>query len=264
MKKFNRGDEVEIISNIYGNHRFPIGTVAKIINSMSIVGRYPVYDCCTNNGDCCYVSEEDLELINVKSNKMIQAKKQAVLDTANKLLKAQNTVTTLEIKTQLIIDYPEFFWKQDFISQEMDVLYSQGLFTYSDNGTFRTYSAYPVPLTVSPTASVTTPRLIIGNGLKTLRGKLTTKPSTISRKKAYDLMINNKGHFFTAIFIKQDGTERVMNCQYMKDGQSTLSLGYIRVKETGKLKTGVNPIRQINLQTLISLKIAGNFYKIRK
>lgn len=262
--KYKTGDEVEVISNNFSSHRFQTGLLVKVMKVSIDTEGGEAADCCDNMGNCWWIDERDMKLVNLKSNNTMQVKKQAVLDTANKLLKAQNTVTTLEIKTQLIIDHPEFFWKQDFISQEMDALYHQGLFTYSDNGTFRTYSAYPSPLIVSSGAVTTTPTLTIGTGLKTLPGKITTKPAIISRKKAYELMVGNKGHFFTATFVKQNGDERVMNCQYAKDNQSALSLGYIRVKETGKMKKGENPIRQINLQTLISLKIAGSFYKIRK
>jgi ribosome recycling factor len=47
--------------------------------------------------------------------------------------------------------------------------------------------------------------------------------------------------------------------------QGDISLGYVKVKEAKKLKTTPNDaIRQINLQTLISIKIAGVLHKIRK
>jgi len=84
----------------------------------------------------------------------------------------------------------------------------------------------------------------------------------ISKSKALELMSNNKGHFFTAIFIDKDGERRTINCQYLKD-QKQSPLGYCKVRELNKLKRGEESIRQINLQTLISLSIGGQKYHVR-
>jgi len=73
-------------------------------------------------------------------------------------------------------------------------------------------------------------------------------------------MKNNKGRFFTAVFAKKDGTTRTINCQYRK-GQPASEFGYIQVNESGLLKTDpTKAIRQINMQTLKSLTIAGTRY----
>lgn len=85
----------------------------------------------------------------------------------------------------------------------------------------------------------------------------------ISRLKALELMKNSKGQFFTAIFDKKDGTERIMNCQWLKD-QKENPLGYVVVRDAALIKTNKNNCtRNINLQTLKSLRLSGQTYKIR-
>lgn len=99
-----------------------------------------------------------------------------------------------------------------------------------------------------------------------VKGKKRKKvrvPALISRAKALDLMQSAKGQFFTAVFTKKDGTERVMNCQYLKD-QEEPKIGYVKVKDAILRKASPQDcIRNINLQTMKSLKIKGANYKIR-
>lgn len=85
----------------------------------------------------------------------------------------------------------------------------------------------------------------------------------ISHAKALELMENNKGQFFTAIFKKKDQSLRTMNCQYLKD-QKPDRLGYIKVKETKLIRNGEsNVVRSVNLQTLEELQIGKVTYKLR-
>lgn len=180
--------------------------------------------------------------------------KAAVVKAANELLVANNTVTTLELKVKLIKDEPLINWKQTMVSDIMKELYSENMFTFVDNGTFRVYSAPVKPKVVKAKPNVT-----VTNTTKV--AKPTGK--TISRKVALDLIQNNRGHFFTAIFTKKDGTDRVMNAQYLKD-QKDMSLGYVKVREASKLKTTPNDCtRNLNLQTLKQLKIAGATYNVK-
>lgn len=184
--------------------------------------------------------------------------KAAVVKAANELLVANNTVTTLELKLKLIKDEPLINWKQTMVSDIMKELYSENMFTYVDNGTFRVYSA-PVKPKVGKGKVKPTPPVAITKSTK------MTKPTgkTISRKVALDLIQNNRGHFFTAVFTKKDGTDRVMNAQYLKD-QKDMSLGYVKVREASKLKTTPNDCtRNLNLQTLKQLKIAGATYNVK-
>ena len=249
-------DKLEIIGN-WTNHPFQLG---EIVTVFRVFPNYR-YDVCNSTGDCWTVELRELLKVNNQTMKLM---KQAVLDTANKLCKANNTVTTLEIKTELRKTHPYFHWIQNSrngligVSEYMDELYQEGHFTYTDNGQYRVYSA--VTTTKSPKT-----RLPKHAGTPIPRN--TSNPNhnirSISRQKALDMMANNKGHFFTAVFVKQDGTERTINCQYLKDQHSN-PLGYVMVKEAQKMKDGVNAIRQINLQTLRKLRIGGQNYNIRK
>ena len=277
--KFNKGDLVVISANNNG-HKFPIGTECKIYRVLILHGNV-VYDVCHYpSGDCWTVSENEITLVTQTQTSMTQTQK-AVLDTANALLKANNTVTTLEVKTKLRKDFPEYYWTQVIVSNIMNDLSNDGHFNWTDNGTYRIYSStstkvYPtvnkVALPKATKTKTVTKALGKAKAIKTVPVALPmpkTAESRISRKKALELMQNNKGRFFTATFIKKDkngkaGEERTINCQYIKD-QGDISLGYVKVKEAKKLKTTPNDaIRQINLQTLISIKIAGELHKIRK
>lgn len=165
------------------------------------------------------------------------------------LLEANNTVTTLELKQELRTKFPEFSWVQNDISQFMIDLHLAGELTYEDNGTYRTYSGEAKKKATSKKDPKT------GKNLKKI------KATPISRTKAFDLMMGNKGYFFTAEFVKKDGETRVINCQCLKDQDP--KLGYIKVKEASLMRTDPeNCIRQINIQTLVSLKIGGVPYKV--
>lgn len=183
-----------------------------------------------------------------------------VLAAAQKLLGANNTVTTLEIKTELRKTHSQFYWTQDVVSKCMDDFSSQGAFSYTDNGTFRTYS----DPTKKPAARVAKPKptkAAAKSVAKSTRKWAATK--SMSRSKAEKRMCNNKGHFFTVVFTKlTDGTERTMNCQYLP-GQTT-GTGYIKVKEASLVRAkDPNPIRQFDLSTVKFLSIGGETYKIR-
>ena len=93
-------------------------------------------DVCDSEGNCISVNPNQVTL---KQTNM-KAMKNAVLGTAKDLLKANNTVTTLEIKQQLRKDYPYFYWDQSTVSKFMDGFAGDGIFSYTDNGTYRTYS----------------------------------------------------------------------------------------------------------------------------
>jgi len=88
-----------------------------------------------------------------------------------------------------------------------------------------------------------------------------TRTVSISKSKAYELMTNNKGRFFTVEFTKKKGQERVMNCQALKE--QTSNLGYLKVKEASLMRKGENAVRNVNMQTISGLKIAGRKYKVK-
>ena len=92
--------------------------------------------------------------------------------------------------------------------------------------------------------------------------KSTSGTVYISRIKAASVMEEAGGKFFTVVFIKKDATERTMNCQYLKN-QGYPKLGYIKVKEMSKIRKGESAIRNINMQTLISITMGKTTYIIK-
>lgn len=183
-------------------------------------------------------------------NTIINKVKQGYMSTViMSLLQANNTISTLEVKDELRKLYPEFSWLQRDVSTFMNDMHLAGDLTYDDNGTFRTYSGEAKKKTSTK---------------KDKKGKKLSKikATPISKKAALELMLNNKGYFFTAEYTKKNGDFRVMNCQCITP-QDT-SLGYVKVKEASLMRTDPkNCIRQINMQTLKALKIGGKVYKIK-
>ena len=169
--------------------------------------------------------------------------------TVMNLLAANNTITTLEVKIALRTMYPDWNWPQNEVSEFMNNMHLKGDLTYEDNGTYRIYSGEAKKKS---------------NSKKDATGKKLKKVKmiNISKSKACDLMMGNKGYFFTAEFVKKDGEVRIINCQCIKD--QDLKLGYVKVKEASLMRTKPDAaIRQINLQTLKSLKIGGVAYKVK-
>jgi hypothetical protein len=263
--KYNIGDMVVITKDVSGHH-IPVGI------PVPINGRGKFFDYSTNiDGEFHYFDENEVTLLKTKTKTDMNAIRKMVYNMATDLLKANNTVTTLEIKTALRSKYPQYYWIQNSnghtegISEIMDVFATQGKFTYSDAGSYRIYS-YKMAKTVRKTPMKKTAVKRAGSKVGKAAVKHTTTNS-ISRKKALHMIAGNRGHFFTATFIKKDGTTRTINAQYMKGVGSPAadwSAGYVRVKETGKMKTGHNAIRQVNLKTLKELRIAGNTYKVKR
>jgi len=87
-------------------------------------------------------------------------------------------------------------------------------------------------------------------------------PNTITKSEALNLITKNQGCFFTVEFFKTNNKLRIMNCQGIK-GQIEKS-GYLSVNEVSLLrKDPSNALKQINVDTLQKLKIAGNDYNIQ-
>lgn len=261
------GDKVQITSG-KGSHFLKIGSTATVVGTPAQGGGYLIVEG-TNAGHPTRPESTIKQYIFENQCKIMRPKAQNtdILSTATQLARANNTVTTLEIKTEL---RKLFDVKQAEVSTAMADFATKGLFSYKDNGTYRVYSLANVKF---PSKSQTRRGLVKGSatalaaGAKAAATRAKNKGgvsvgNVISRSKALQLMQNNKGHFFTAEFVKQDGTLRKLNGQYVS-GQSTNPLGYVLVKESGKLKTGVNAIRNINLQTLKSIKIGGVKYTVK-
>jgi hypothetical protein len=175
------------------------------------------------------------------------AQKNAVLVAAMELLQGNPTVTIEEVKAKLRTNEPEYHWTQTVVKEWMESLTKSGLISCRGKD-----YCLPGAIMKKPVVKI-----------KSLKKTKTGKSVTISKTKALELMKNSGGRFFTAIFCKKDGSLRVMNCQFRRD-QPQAELGYIRVNETGLLKKSpTKAIRQINIQTLKSLTIAGTQYILR-
>lgn len=186
---------------------------------------------------------------------MKTTKKEKVLAIAKELCKANNTVTTLEIKNELRKRYPHNQWEQTEVSTVMNDFQNSGKFTFSDNGTYRVYSL------ANTKPSKSTPKV---NTMKATTTSTRTRSTgtRISKSKALDLIQNSNGKFFTVTFIKKDGTRRVMNGQHTSD-MGVSSLGYINVKDiTAVRRKESATIKSVNLQTIESIRLGKTTYKV--
>ena len=90
------------------------------------------------------------------------------------------------------------------------------------------------------------------------------KATRIGKHRAFELMKNSGGGFFTVVFTDKEGEKRKINGKYLEN-QTLDPLGYVKVKELSKLKTDPeNAIRSVNLQIIEELKIKGQVFRIGK
>ena len=191
---------------------------------------------------------------------MKTTKKEKVLAIAKELCKANNTVTTLEIKNELYKRYPYNKWNQKEVSNTMNDLYQEGKFTFTITraGQVDEHRIYSLVSNTKPTKT---------NTMKTTpstptRTRTRSTSTRISRSKALDLIKNSNGKFFTVTFIKKDGTRRVMNGQHTSD-MGTSSLGYINVKDiTAVRRKESATIKSVNLQTIETIRLGKTTYKV--
>jgi len=140
-------------------------------------------DICDSEGNCISVRPNQ---VNLKTRNM-KAMKDAVKAVADNLLKANNKVTTLEIKTELRRDYPYYFWDQQTVSDFMGQLAGDGVYDYDDNGTYREYrhsGTKPNPVTPVASKTVSQPVTLTG-AIKTgfRPRKVTPAPVAVVTKK---------------------------------------------------------------------------------
>jgi hypothetical protein len=164
--------------------------------------------------------------------KTIHPKKdEMIIKYAKDLLKANNTITTLEVKNELRNKNPQYVWNQSDISAKLADLANKNILSFTDNGTYRVYSL-----------------------IKKQKPNVMST-SRISRSKALEMIQESKGKFFTVKFISKKG-EREMNCQFNAKTQQG-KLGYLTVTDVV-----LREHRNINLQTLKELRINKKNYRI--
>lgn len=200
-------------------------------------------DVCDEDGNCFKTIVENLT--NKIDNNM-KAMKDACLTVAKDLLKANNKVTTLEVKVQARRDYPYFFWDQKTVSSFMDQFAGDGIMTYTDNGTYRTYSLLNPPITVpSVSAKPLTKTVVAGKGTA---NTVSTTGLTVSKvqKTKIDLWKLQQliGQPKFAGLTLANGT--VVTRQDIKN-QKKSPLGYANPK-LGKIKSVVVGTTQYNVK----------------
>jgi len=88
----------------------------------------------------------------------------------------------------------------------------------------------------------------------------------ISLEQATDLIKKTNGKFFTVVFVKKDGTPRVMNARlgvkvHLRGGELGYDAEAKGLLPVFDVKTG--EYRVINLKTITSLKIGKNTYTVK-
>ena len=237
--KYKAKDKVKIIKNTCV-HQFTIGSIVTIIDVYTFD-----YKAVNDLGHWWWITDDDIEI--VKTNKMNNNTKQAIKKEAETLLKANNTVTTLEIKVALRKRYPIQNWVQSDISKVMDELAANNLYTYTYNGVYRVYSLVKNPKTVNVKTQKAT----------ALPKTVNVKSQRVSRTKVLELIQNNGGRFFGVTFTKKDGSTRDMKCKIEKHNTTPTPFGYLLVTDV------INDTpKNLNLQTISELRMNKNVYKV--
>jgi len=188
---------------------------------------------------------------------MNKKNKAKVLAMANRLVKPNGTVTTLEIKNELRQKFPDQKWFQAEISNVMNEFNIDEKCTYTDNGTYRTYSM--IKNTIAKNNSKVTKKK---HKIFSISGEKDV--INIGKAAALKIMESTKGKFFTAVFKTKKNVLRVINGQ-RTEIQPYKELGYVLVRE-GKAarKNPKKALRNINIQTLQELRFNQKIYKIYK
>ena len=196
----------------------------------------------SKTGNVAWAYFADLEPVETTKTPFI--KKAEVLKVAKLLLKANNTVTTLEVKRKLITDVPNIRWTQDFVSTTMNEFASDRTLTFvvEPKGQYRVYSNPSTPVQ---------------------QFKKNAKRGGIKYTTALKLIKENGSKFFTVKFVEQgSGKHRTMTCQYLAKQDPTQPL-VVKVKEVSQLKTNPSKsIRGFRVDSLLELKVSGKIYVV--
>lgn len=258
------GDKVKITGRTAYAHNLVIGSIATVKDIGSITSntvRLEGEVKGLNGPQSQWLHPKDFELVTktqvVLKTKQAKMKATAtdILNAATKLAQANNTVTTLEIKTEL---RKTFDVKQHQVSMAMIDAAKTGMFIYTDNGTYRVYSLANKVSTPGKRGLTKGSATALAAGAKAAATRAANKggavpTGTISRTEARKRILGY-GKIQKVTFIKKDGTERTLTGVIVKD-QSDLGLGYIKMKDLVKSKReGKDVIRNVNIQTLTSFQ----------
>lgn len=256
--KFEIGQQLVVLGDWeHMNHRFPIGAVVEVMayNPMSHI--VTCKGCIQSSIN--WIHEKDLEPYNKKQETM-KAMKDAVLTVAKQLAKANNTVTTLEIKLELRRDYPYYYWTQQVVSNYMDQLAGDGIFTYTDNGTYRTYSlasptfqsatAGPVSKSLGSTSASQTATGALGG----VTGSSPMSGGTVGYSRNRKGVANTVDRTALYGLVKDTGFERAK----LKDG---ITVDRNQIKWQKKSPTGY--FTQSKLNKVTEITVSGKTYFVK-
>jgi len=200
-------------SRMWG-HQFDIGesvVLTKTTGMLDYLGK-------NRAGNKYFLDKNEVEILSKRKANTMKAMKDACLNVAKQLAKANNTVTTLEIKNELRRDYPYYYWDQKTVSSFMNQFAGDGLFDYTDNGTYRTYS-----LTTTAQKATTA-----GPVSKTVSAKKVVK-STNKRNKNIsrsDILFYAQNSKFESVVVNRSGKNVTYTLADIKR-QKKSPLGYI-------------------------------------
>jgi len=156
--------------------------------------------------------------------------RELILQTAEDLLKEKGTLTTLDLKEELIQRYPDVIWRQEDVSFIMMNASISGLngkeLGYHDTGRYRVYG---------------------------YKGTTSGSVRPVTRTKLASIILENSGKELTVKFTKKNGDLRTMICIPISQD----SLGYIQVDEEGNGRRLVDP------RTLERVDVNGLIYKLK-
>lgn len=171
----------------------------------------------------------------------IQQLNTKVLDTMLEMLKPNNTLTTLELKLEL--KNKGISLNQETISKFMSVKADEGLLSYTDNGTYRTYS------------------LIKQQPIKT-QSTIMDYPKTeiVNKTTLIETLKNNKGKRLTIVFTTKDKEIRKYNGMFTGH-VSNLGWYQFRLRSDNE---GNKVYKQFDAKNLLEVRVNKVIYKLEE
>lgn len=201
----------------------------------------------------------------MKVSNIERSKFDVIHEAALDVLSTKQQIEVADVFNHLLNHFPNQYWLEAEVSDTLWSLAEDGKLQWMGIGTYsKTQKSQTMSLKELANMMGITMENIEEKSVYNKSEKKKMVKKTISRTKAVELMENSKGKFFTATFLKKDGTERTINCQYQK-GQKN-KLGYIGVHEAKLMKkvgSNNNSLKSINAQTITGLKLSGVVYKIK-
>ena len=160
-------------------------------------------------------------------------KNQIIKDKVLELLKANNTITTLEVKIEL---RKRGSVNQEVVSEVLKEMADNGELIFTDNGTYRIYS---LPLTKSVA--------------KLLKVVVINTIEKIKINAAIELLKANTGKMLTIVFTKKDHSLKISNGQFRN---KINQLGYYSFKEKG------SDYKQFDPKKLKEIRVNKKVYEV--